>query len=59
MKSRITNIRVYITAKVAKAREFIYAGGNTVDGVKVEQSLGEGSWVPVMVSATATLLSYD
>lgn len=33
--------------------------GNTVDGMKVEHSLGEGLWVPVMVSMTASLLSYD
>jgi hypothetical protein len=50
MKCRVSNIRVYVTTKVAKAHEFIYGSGNTVDGGKVEDALGEGSWVPVMVS---------
>ncbi|KAG2737185.1 hypothetical protein P692DRAFT_201670522, partial [Suillus brevipes Sb2] len=27
---------------------FIYTNGNTVDGVKVEHTLGEGSWVPTL-----------
>jgi hypothetical protein len=36
--------------KVTKAREFI-ASGHTVDGAKVENTLGEGSWVPILVSA--------
>ncbi|KAG1834942.1 hypothetical protein DFJ58DRAFT_670522, partial [Suillus subalutaceus] len=27
---------------------FIYMWGNTVDGAKVEETLGEGSWVPVL-----------
>jgi hypothetical protein len=57
MKSRITNVRVYVTEKVVKAREFIYSG-STVDGVKVEHSLGEGSWVPVLVSTTTSLRFY-
>lgn len=52
MNSRLTNLRVYVTTKVVKAREFIYAFGNTVDGAKVEDTLGEGSWVPILVSAT-------
>jgi hypothetical protein len=38
-------------AKVVKACKFIHSG-NTVDSVKVEHSLGEGSWVPVLVSTT-------
>jgi hypothetical protein len=33
-----------------KAREFIYQSGNTVDGAKVDDALGEGSWVPVLVT---------
>jgi hypothetical protein len=37
--------------KVNKAREFIYREGNTVDGSKVQAILGEGSWVPTVVSA--------
>lgn len=52
MKSRLQNLRVYVTTKVVKAREFIYAFGNTVDGAKVEDALGEGSWVPILVSAS-------
>ncbi|KIK36743.1 hypothetical protein CY34DRAFT_93881 [Suillus luteus UH-Slu-Lm8-n1] len=48
MKSHLQNLRVYVTTKVVKAREFIYAFGNTVDGAKVEDALGEGSWVPIL-----------
>jgi hypothetical protein len=57
MKSRITNLRVYVIAKVLKAREFI-SSGSTVGGAKVEHSLGEGSWVPVLVSAAASFLPF-
>ncbi|KAG2058142.1 hypothetical protein BDR06DRAFT_876717 [Suillus hirtellus] len=35
-------------AKVEKAHEFIYKWGNTVDGPKVENTLGDGSWVPTI-----------
>jgi 5-carboxymethyl-2-hydroxymuconate isomerase len=52
MKSRIANLRVYAMAKVVEAREFIYGMGNIVDGAKVEDTLGEGSWVPILVSTT-------
>ncbi|KAG1779369.1 hypothetical protein EV702DRAFT_1214493 [Suillus placidus] len=48
MKSRVTNIRIYVLAKIIKAREYIYNWGNTVDGVKVDETLGEGSWVPIL-----------
>lgn len=51
MKSRISNLRVYATTKVLQAREFIYRWGNTVDGLKVEHALGEGSWIPTLVSS--------
>jgi hypothetical protein len=54
MKSRITNIRVYVMAKILKAREYIYNSGNTVDGAKVAHTLGEGSWIPTIVSATTS-----
>jgi hypothetical protein len=47
----MANLRVYVLTKVLKAREFIYKCGNTVDGSKVEQILGEGSWVPTIVSS--------
>jgi hypothetical protein len=50
MKSRMSKLRVYAMARIVQAREFIYDWGNTVDGVKIEQTLGEGSWVPTMVS---------
>ncbi|KAG1855220.1 hypothetical protein DFJ58DRAFT_727662 [Suillus subalutaceus] len=43
MKCRVSNLRVYVTTKVAKAHEFIYGFGNTVDGAKVDNTLGEGS----------------
>ncbi|KIK36998.1 hypothetical protein CY34DRAFT_16002 [Suillus luteus UH-Slu-Lm8-n1] len=35
-------------AKVVEAQDYIYGWGNTVDGLKVENTLGEGSWVPVL-----------
>jgi hypothetical protein len=50
MKSRMSKIRVYAMDKVVRAREFIYDWGNTVGGVKIEHALGEGSWVPTVVS---------
>jgi hypothetical protein len=50
MKSRMSKLRVYAMARVVQAREFIYDWGNTVDGVKIEHTLGEGSWVPTVVS---------
>ncbi|KAG2052923.1 hypothetical protein BDR06DRAFT_1009062 [Suillus hirtellus] len=48
MKDRIINLRVYAMANVVKAREYIYQRGNTVNGSKVEDALGEGSWVPTL-----------
>lgn len=59
MKSRISNLRVYAITKVLKAREFIYGWGNTVDGAKVGDTLGEGSWVPTLVSAMDSILFND
>lgn len=56
MKNRIKDIRAYVETNVVKAREYIYKWGNTVDGVKVEETLGEGSWVPVLVSANSKTL---
>jgi hypothetical protein len=50
------NLQVYIMAKVVKAREFI-SSGSTVDGAKVDDSLGEGSWLPVLV-CVATFLQF-
>ncbi|KIK34857.1 hypothetical protein CY34DRAFT_17433 [Suillus luteus UH-Slu-Lm8-n1] len=44
MRRRITNLRAYVMTNVIKAREFIYTSGNTVDGAKVDHTLGEGSW---------------
>lgn len=44
------NLRVYAENNIVKAREYIYNSGNTVDGTKVEQALGNGLWVPVLVS---------
>lgn len=54
MKSRIANLRVYATMKVVQARDFIYKCRNTVDGSKVEHTLGEGLWVPTMVSGNSS-----
>jgi hypothetical protein len=56
MKSRINNLRIYVETNVVKAREYIYRSGHTVDGTKVEDVLGEGSWVPVLVSVNCPLL---
>jgi hypothetical protein len=50
MKIRVSKLRVYAMARVVQAREFIYDWGNTVDGTKIEHTLGEGSWVPTVVS---------
>jgi hypothetical protein len=50
MKSRMSKLRVYAMARIVQVREFIYDWGNTVDGVKIEQTLREGSWVPTVVS---------
>jgi hypothetical protein len=58
MKSRIANLRIYVSANVVRARKYIYNEGNTVDGVKVDETLGEGSWVPILVSANYLLLSH-
>lgn len=53
MRNRIKNLREYAMMNVVKAREFIYQSGNTVDGSKVERTLGDGSWVPTIVSANS------
>ncbi|KAG2341710.1 hypothetical protein BDR05DRAFT_976856 [Suillus weaverae] len=53
MKSHVANLRTYIMSNVAMARDFITLG-HTVDGAKVENTLGEGSWVPILVSAIAS-----
>jgi hypothetical protein len=50
MRDRVANLRVYSLAKVLAAREYIYGSGNTVDGSKVQTTLGDGSWVPTVVS---------
>ncbi|KAG2060000.1 hypothetical protein BDR06DRAFT_967528 [Suillus hirtellus] len=48
MRSRISSLRVYVATNVIRACEFIYQGGNTVDGKKVEETLGRGSWAPIL-----------
>jgi hypothetical protein len=50
MKTHMTDLRVYVEANIIKGQEYIYKFGNTVDGMKVQEALGEGSWVPVLVS---------
>jgi hypothetical protein len=50
MRNRLANLRSYALTRVMKARDFIYQAGNTVDGAKVDDALGEGSWVPVLVT---------
>lgn len=59
MRSRVNNLRAYIMTNVVQARDFIHRWGNTVDGVKVDNTLGEGSWVPVIVGEIAFLLFYN
>jgi hypothetical protein len=51
IQGRVTNLRTYCLDGVARARGFIYGLGHTVDGSKVRATLGEGSWVPTIVSA--------
>lgn len=53
MKSRITNLRLYAMSKVIRAREIIYWVGSTIDGARVEDALGQGSWVPILVSVSS------
>lgn len=48
MRYRMANIRTYCLAGVTRARAFVYESGNTVDGSKVQRTLGEGSWVPTI-----------
>ncbi|KAG2052948.1 hypothetical protein BDR06DRAFT_972635 [Suillus hirtellus] len=43
----MTNLWVYALVKVEKGHKFI-CNGSTVDSTKVEHSLGEGLWVPVV-----------
>jgi hypothetical protein len=50
MQDRVTNLRTYCLENVMKARGFIYKSGNTVNGSKVQTTVGEGSWVPTVVS---------
>lgn len=56
MKRRTTELRVYSMTAVTQARDYIYKWGNTVDGLKVAQTLGEGSWVPTIVSTNRSLM---
>lgn len=56
MRSRVRNVRYYVEANIVQAREYIYRWGNTVDGTKVGETLGKGSWVPVVVSVSCLLL---
>jgi hypothetical protein len=50
MQDRLANLRTYCLESVTKARDLIYNRGNTVNGSKVQATLGEGSWVPTVVS---------
>jgi hypothetical protein len=54
MRDRLNNLRTYCLERVMEARMFIYQSGNTVDGSKVQSVLGEGSWVPTLVSTLRT-----
>jgi hypothetical protein len=48
MRRRVANLQVYVMTNIVWAREFIYTSGNTVDGAKIDNTLGEGSWVPTL-----------
>ncbi|KAG2060731.1 hypothetical protein BDR06DRAFT_1054389 [Suillus hirtellus] len=48
MRSRIGNLRTYCLDRVTSAQGFIYGLGNTINGSKVQATLGEGSWVPTV-----------
>jgi len=50
MRDRVASLRSYSLARVNEARDFIYNWGHTVDGSKVQATLGQGSWVPTVVS---------
>jgi hypothetical protein len=54
MQDRVVKLRTYFLERVRSARGFIYKSGNTVDGSKVQTTLGEGSWVPTVVSTFGT-----
>jgi hypothetical protein len=51
MQDRVATLRTYCLEKVIEARGFIYRLGNTVNGSKVQATIGDGSWVPTVVSA--------
>jgi hypothetical protein len=54
MKNCIANLHVYAMTNIVQAQEFIYKSRNTVDGLKVKHTLGDGSWVPTIVSASSS-----
>jgi len=53
MQDHVTSLRTYSLAKVTEAHEYIYKCGITIDGLKVQAALGQGSWVPTMVRLTS------
>jgi hypothetical protein len=55
MQDRFASLRAYCMESVTKARGFIYSEGNTVNGSRVQATLGEGSWVPTVVSVFKNL----
>ncbi|KAG2740132.1 hypothetical protein P692DRAFT_201842539 [Suillus brevipes Sb2] len=48
LQDRLANLRAYCLESVVMARSFIFSGGNTINGSKVQVTLGEGSWVPTV-----------
>jgi hypothetical protein len=46
----VASLRSYSLARVNEARDFIYNWGHTVDSSKVQATLGQGLWVPIVVS---------
>ncbi|KAG2135061.1 hypothetical protein BD769DRAFT_1665020 [Suillus cothurnatus] len=48
MQDRLANLRTYSLAGVAVACNFIYTYGSTVDSLRVQTALGEGSWLLTM-----------
>lgn len=55
MRNRVATLRTYCLEKIIRARGFIYHSGNTVNGSKVQATIGEGSWVPTVVSTLKTI----
>ncbi|KAG1807650.1 uncharacterized protein BJ212DRAFT_1281735 [Suillus subaureus] len=61
MRNRLADLWTYCLKRVTSTCKFIYWSGNTIDGSKVQTTLGEGSWVPTVNSFVEKLgpLGFD